>query len=158
MKKLILIAALYIVAYTTANAQVPDSIKRIFEQKYSGTDANWKADGNGYSVYFSDSKNQQHVAGYDKQGQLIYHRVMINSETAPLGISNYYQSNIPGQKEYNVWMEEDVAGTPSYYTINGNERLYFDHNGNYIRSVTIDPDDPLLKSHDGHRRNPSPKK
>jgi hypothetical protein len=143
MKKLFVIFVVSICSTVmNVNAQAPDSIRTSFNRTYPNVNATWKNENGNYNAYFNDERNQQRVIGYDKAGTILYNRTQINSTDVPAGISSYYGTKYPNQTNYSVWME-DNNGKRSYYTIQDNSRLYFDNNGNYVRTAPIDRSDPM---------------
>jgi hypothetical protein len=136
MKKITIIMLLVASAIMTASAQVPDSIRMGFDKKYPNSNATWKTENGNYNAYYTDAGKSQRMISYDKNGRMISNSTLINSSDVPANISTYYKNNYPTDTHYKVWMD-DMNGSKSYYINSGNNRYYFDSNGNYLRSGSV---------------------
>ncbi len=116
-------------------AQVPDSIRMSFENKYPNSNAVWNTDNGVYSATYSKD-NRQYMVGYDNKGTMIWSRSQVTGSEIPKTISSYYRTNYPNQTDYIIWKEDNTIGKPGYYSTVGNEQLYFDNKGNFIRKNT----------------------
>jgi hypothetical protein len=117
-------------------AQVPDSIRMGFEKKYPNSNAVWNTDNGVYSATYSRD-NRQYMVGYDNKGTMIWSRSQVTGSDIPKSISSYYRTNYPNQSDYIIWREDNTTtGKPGYYSTMGNDRLYFDSSGSFIRKDT----------------------
>lgn len=123
---------------TVLNAQVPDSIRQQFKKSYPNIgNAQWKMENGDYYATYRDSQDLEHTVIYDKNGKPSGQRYQVSSKNVPSGVSDYYKTNFPGEKNYKVWMEEDRYGMKSYFIQRKNEKLYFDQNGKYLRKEPL---------------------
>jgi hypothetical protein len=129
-----------------SQSNVPNNIRMDFDKNYPGVNATWKSENGYYNAYYTDAMNQQHTVEFDKNGKMVWHRSMVSKTSVPQGISDYYTSKYPNEKDYAVWQEENPSGVKTYYTLNGENRLYFDENGNYTRSMRLSANDPDYKN------------
>jgi len=142
MKNLLITVGLLIAFAAGTYAQAPDSVRMSFEKKYPGVKATWRNENGNYSAFYNDTKNQQRMVRYDRNGRMVLNRTHINRTDVPAGINTYYKSTYPNATTYDVWMEEDDRGNKTYYSIYENKRLYFDNKGTYQRSGTLMFGDP----------------
>jgi hypothetical protein len=113
---------------------VPEKIRTTFSSAYPNAEVNaWMADGDNYKVLFKDQNMQQAIL-YDPTGKVIRKETELDNINVPGGITQYYKKTYPDETNYKVWLIEDDKRKQTYSTTQGDQILYFDSDGKYIRS------------------------
>lgn len=140
MKKLILLIAIVSFidlahAQTMRGKDVPAAVSDTFAKAYPTLDdVNWIKDGNNYVVNYTEHKLNKSVT-LDASGDLIGTREEIIISSLPIAlmvyVKNNYRNNIVSEASKNT----DAQGTVTYNTEISGMNLYFDAEGNFLKSV-----------------------
>lgn len=120
---------------------IPQPVRTAFSGAYPDADvAGWRFVDNRYKVMFKD-RNMQQVAVYDKNGNLLRRETELDAADVPGAIAQYYKKNYPNEATYHVWLVEEGKGKKSYTAPLNDKMLYFDADGQYIRTENRSPED-----------------
>jgi hypothetical protein len=134
MKKRIGIT-LWAMLFVTAGfaQQIPDTVMQVFKNTYPGVqNVTWRTENDLYFASYEDTGKIGHTVVYDRHGRMDRHQFQVGPKDVPNGIVDYYRTHYPGQKKYDVWLEQDQNGKKKYYVPGSGETLYFDEQGNYL--------------------------
>ena len=122
------------VAQPGTQINVPDNIRTRYNTDYPKTQPMWTKDGSKYRAEYRDQSSQSSQAiVYDEHGNQMFTERQVNTGTYPDGINNHYSRTYPNEA-YHVWSSQDDTGNPYFYINRDSETIYFDENGNYLRS------------------------
>lgn len=133
MKKLLCFLFVLFNLYNT-NAQISDSICKLFRGEFpDARNMIWKFEGNHYIFTFSDLSDLRHKIVYSPEG--VFEKCLheLGEIEIPVTISNYCVTNYPGEKFYNIWLDEDWQGNKHYYYSKKAEFVCFDREGNLLK-------------------------
>jgi hypothetical protein len=117
---------------TTGNG-VPDRLMEKFRKDYpTAIDVLWSKEDDQFKVIFKDPPNTKQMIEYDKDWKVVRRETELEMQQIPDSILNFYKENYPQERQFKVWLREDINGK-TYYS-NGTEfGLFFDMNGHIIR-------------------------
>jgi len=135
MKKLILSLVLMCFGAAVLFSQTPEKVQVTFKTKYpDATAIVWSSgDNNTYVATFSDKNGVQRMVALNNDGKIVRTEYILNPESYPSAIKEYYVKTYPDVKTYRVWVVTDENGNVSYYTHEHGMRIYFDKVGNFLR-------------------------
>jgi hypothetical protein len=133
MKKLGLTVSSMLAGVTLLFAQeVPDTVRSAFTHKYPDAgNVQWRMENDNYYATYEDTGKMGHTIIYDRNGQVSGQQSQVGNKDIPGGISDYYRTHYPNEKNYKVWLEQDQNGQKKYYVPGKSETVYFDQDGNF---------------------------
>jgi hypothetical protein len=134
MKKIgVTITAMLLALTGIFSQQIPDTVKQSFKNKYPDVDnVQWRAEDDYYYATYQDTGKMGHTIIYNKSGQMDRQQYQVGNSDVPKGISDYYKTHYPNEKNYKVWLEQDQNGMKKYYVPGTSETVYFDQDGKYV--------------------------
>ncbi len=140
MKKLILLLTL-VVIFTQAQAQkikekhVPTNVVNAFHKSYPMVKTvHWHRIGERFEASYDRDKMEKNVI-YDVNANLVEYKMEIMASGLPAAASEYVKKNHKEHKIRETYRVTDANGNVGYEAEVKGLDLYFDANGNFVRSV-----------------------
>ena len=130
-----------VVIFTQVQAQkikdkdVPANVMSAFGKSYPTVkNANWQKTSNGFEVSY-DKDEMERNTSYDANGNLIENRTKIMASGLPIAATDYMKKNHKDHKIKETYRTTDASENAGYKAKIKGLDLYFDANGNFVKSV-----------------------
>ena len=140
MKKSLLLLTL-IVVFTQAQAQkikekhVPTNVVSAFHKSYPMVKTvHWHRIGERFEASYDRDKMEKNLI-YDVNANLVEYKMEIMASGMPTAASDYMKKNHKEHKVRETYKVTDASGNVSYEAEVKGMDLYFDANGNFIKSL-----------------------
>jgi hypothetical protein len=120
---------------------VPDKVRSTFNKTHpDALVSGWYKENDNYKVVFREPATQQQILVYNKNGNVVRMETQLQTNEFPPAIVQYYERHYPDKTRYEIWGSKSPDGTYVFYSPVDDNTLYFDKNGNFIKSEKPVPD------------------
>lgn len=121
-------------AQTLKEKNIPLKTRKALYAQYPGADhVKWEKENGNYEAAFS-LKETDYSLVIDTAGHILETEKNIAAEELPENIRQYIAKNYPGKKIKSVARITDASGNVTYETEIKNRELFFDQNGNLLKT------------------------